>query len=376
MKRTVLFLLLIAITVSFVSCEKEKSNLYYDKKYVNEIKKAREAMGLFLTSFSIPGASVAVMKEGKLIYSEGIGWASKELEVPVNRDTKFRIGNVSELFTSFMYLHFAQEGILHPDSSIRHYLPEFPEKKYRVTLKHLAYGVSGFREETTREADWNGSNSSILKGMETFMDEPLLTPPDLYQTESMFNYNLLGAIMEKATNRRFDKLFKEYITDTLQLSNTMIDNPAATIKWRSDCFDQNMVSFVINAPARDLRYCAPSRGVLSNAEDLVKFGHAVLHSELLNEETRKNMFNSIPLLDEIPSVAANGWLLMWDRYDNTIYGKSGMVTGGSAGILVYPDLDLIVACTTNLSTSGNDVPVFGVSYPFLPKPEEQEEEAE
>jgi CubicO group peptidase (beta-lactamase class C family) len=134
-----------------------------------------------------------------------------------------------------------------------------------------------------------------------------------------------------------------------------------------------MVSYVINASGRDLRYCAPSRGVLSNAEDLVKFGHAVLHSELLNNETRKTMFNSIPLLDDIPSMAANAWLLMWDKYDNTIYGKSGLVTGGSAGILVYPDLDLIVACTANLNTSANDIPVFGISNPFIAKPESEEE---
>lgn len=376
MKRTVLFLLLIAITASFSSCEKEKSHILYDKKYVDEIKKVREVLALYLTINAVPGATVAVMKEGKIIYSEGIGWASKELEVPVERDTKFRVGNLSEIYTSFMYLHFAQKGILHPDSSIQHYLPDFPEKEHRITLKHLAYQVSGFRDENSREENWRASNVSILKGLETFRDDPLLTAPDLYQSESMFNYNLLGAIMEKATNQRFDKLFKEYISDTLKLNNTLIDNPAATIKGRSDFFDHNMVSYVINASARDLRYCAPSRGILSNAEDLVKFGHAVLHSELLNTETRKNMFNSIPLFDDIPSMAANGWLLMEDKYNNTIYGKSGIVTGGCAGILVYPELDLVVACTTNLSTSANNIPIFGISHPFIPKPDGEQEAQE
>ena len=185
----------------------------------------------------------------------------------------------------------------------------------------------------------------------------------------MFNYNLLGAVMEKASGMRFHKILEMYVTDTLNLSNTVIDNPLRTIKGRSNFFDQDFVAQVVNATTLDLRYRAPSQGILSSSEDLANFGYAVLHSDLLSQETIKTMFEPILLFDDIPSSMANGWLLLTDHSNNSIYGKSGSVSGDTASILVYPEHDLIIACTTNLSSSINDMPIFEIAAEFLPKPQ-------
>jgi serine beta-lactamase-like protein LACTB, mitochondrial len=65
----ILFIILSGLT----NCKKESNNILYDKKYIKEIKAARKDMGLYLTRNQIPGATVAVSKNGKIIYSEGIG---------------------------------------------------------------------------------------------------------------------------------------------------------------------------------------------------------------------------------------------------------------------------------------------------------------
>lgn len=367
MKPAILIILLLAIVIGFTNCKKQTSNIVYEKKYIDEIKKTREQMVFYLTRNAIPGASIAVAKNGQLIYSEGFGLASKELEVRATRETKFRIGKVSELFTSFIYYRMVEEGILHPDSSIQHYMPNFPVKEHNITLKHLVYHTSGIRQEKYPEEDWPALNVTLQKGLDKFKNDPLISPPDLYQNNTMYNFNLLGAIMEKITNKPFRKVLNEYLIDTLNLTNTLIDNPLATIKGRSAYFDHSLISQIVNAGERDLRYCAPSQGLLSNPEDLVKLGNAILYSNLLSEETKKVMFTPVPLYNNLPSEMASGWRIYHNSEEKYFFGKSGVVTGGSAFILIYPDYDLVIASTSNLNSAIKDNPIFGIAGLFIEK---------
>ena len=72
----------------------------------------------------IPGAAVAVVKDGKIVKAEGYGIANIELNVPVRPDTVFKIGSVSKQFISAGILMLAQEGKLSLDDPITRFLPE------------------------------------------------------------------------------------------------------------------------------------------------------------------------------------------------------------------------------------------------------------
>jgi serine beta-lactamase-like protein LACTB, mitochondrial len=87
------------------------------KRKLLKLEKRRR---MYLMINNIPGGSFSIAKEGKIIYAEAMGLASKDLEVPANRKTKFRIGEVSELFTSLIYQMMIEDGTLHPDSSVQH----------------------------------------------------------------------------------------------------------------------------------------------------------------------------------------------------------------------------------------------------------------
>lgn len=372
MRRNLQIVLFSVILLGLGSCQKPDIDIFYNKKYVKEIKKARKETALFMARNFVPGTSVAVCKNGELIYSEGIGLASKDLEVRADRSTKFRIGTMSAIYTNLIYQRMIEDGILHPDSSVQHYYPEFPVKTHKITLNNLAQETSGLRQPTSKEENWRALNVSLEKGIEQFKDDALASAPNLYQHPSTFNYNLLGVVMEKASKKHFRELLKEYLTDTLHLENTVIENPFSTIKGRTNYFDHNFISQVINAPFIDLRHKAPAAGLLSNAEDLAKLGNAVLHSDYFGGAIKERLFQPESLYNNIKSRMANGWMLLQDRKGRTLYGKEGTVTGGSSAILIYPEEDLVVAYTSNLSTSIDDSPIFDLAGAFLP----QEEEAE
>jgi len=370
MKTSIQILVLLILFSGLTQCTKNKADIVYDKNYKEQIKATRQELMLYMVRNRVPGTSIAVLKDEKLIYSEAIGLASKDLDVPARRSTKFRIGQLSELFTSFIYLRMVQDGILHPDSSIQFYMPDFPEKEYRIELNDLAYQISGFRIPLREEADWRALNVSLQKGLEQFKHDALESAPGESQTDNLFHYNLLGAVMEKATNKTFTQLLKTYVTDTLKLSNTLIDNPFVTIKGRSDFYDSNILAQTVNATTRDMRYRAPSQGLLSNAEDLVYFGNAVLNSGLLTEETKKTMFEPFEFYGKILSINANAWTLLSDREGRIIYGKNGMVTGGSSTILMYPQYNLVLAFISNVNTNINESPAYNVVQYFVPESEE------
>ena len=103
MRRGIRLLLLAATLLGLSNCKKSTVNIVYDKTYVKEIKELRKELAFYLERNFIPGGNFAIAKDGKIIYSEGMGLASKELNVRANRSTKFRIAEVSELFTSLIY---------------------------------------------------------------------------------------------------------------------------------------------------------------------------------------------------------------------------------------------------------------------------------
>ena len=263
MKPAILLLILATPLLFFSNCERKTNDILYDSQYKKEIAEVRKEASLYLMINNIPGASFAISKEGKIIYSEGMGLSSKDLEVPVTRNTKFRIGEVSELFTSLIYQMMVENGTLHPDSAVQNYIPDYPLSDYKqtlnkITLSQLVNHSSGIRKPNGEEENWRGINNTLQNSLGDFKNDPLNTLPGWYENLSTYNYNLLGAVMEKTTGKSFPELLKNYITDTLKLTNTEVDNPFKTVIGRTDFYDYNMVSQVVNAIFRDLRFCSSS----------------------------------------------------------------------------------------------------------------------
>ena len=94
-----------------------------------------------------PGAAVAIVKDGEIIYKQGYGLANLEYDIPNSPSTVFHIASVSKQFTCFAALLLAEEGKLSMDDDIRKYIPEVPDFGKTITLRHLANHTSGLRDQ-------------------------------------------------------------------------------------------------------------------------------------------------------------------------------------------------------------------------------------
>ncbi|MFT5674532.1 MAG: CubicO group peptidase (beta-lactamase class C family) [Paraglaciecola sp.] len=93
-----------------------------------------------------PGGTVAVIKEGKLIFSKGYGLANIEHSVPNTPTTVFRIASTSKQFTAATILLLAQQQNLSLNDSLYSFFPEFPDYAKDITIRHLLHHTSGVRD--------------------------------------------------------------------------------------------------------------------------------------------------------------------------------------------------------------------------------------
>jgi len=94
-----------------------------------------------------PGAALAVVQDGEIVYERGYGSANLEYAVPITPATIFHVASISKQFTSYAINLLALEGRLSLDDDIRTHFPEFGDFGKTITLRHLRHHTSGLRDQ-------------------------------------------------------------------------------------------------------------------------------------------------------------------------------------------------------------------------------------
>src|SRR5688572_5430488 len=89
------------------------------------------------------GATIAVAKGNKILFSKGYGMANPEYDIANTPKTIFHVASVSKQFTAFAIALLADQGKISLDDDIRKYFPEFHDFGHKITIKHLVHHTSG-----------------------------------------------------------------------------------------------------------------------------------------------------------------------------------------------------------------------------------------
>lgn len=359
-----------AVIFAISSCTAKKTNprVVLNKAYKNEIIAGREAARLYFLTSSVPGMSVSVSLNGETIWSEGMGYASKELLAPATPETKFRIGGTSRMFTTFLIARLQEEGKLKTYESFYRYVPEYPKKQWDFTLYQLGLHTAGFPED--KEADLLKKSElyrTLKEYVKSLSNDTLVYKPDTYFMISDYGPSLLGILAEEITQKKFPVLMKEMILDTLGLDETILDQPLYLIENRSQTYYQNYIAQLMNAPEIDPGFCAPAQGFLSTADDLNKAGQAVLDTAFFSRESLDLFFTRHKLEGGYEMNMGFGWWSIKDSQDRSLYAQIGSTIGGSSMLLVFPDQRLVVSVCSNLSDDSSKLPAQEIAEIFLKK---------
>ena len=301
----------------------------------------------------IPGFSVTVAVDGKIVFSEGFGYADLEQRVPVWPATKFRIGSVSKPLTAAALVKLVEQGKLDLDAPIQKYVPSFPDKGAVITPRMLAGHLGGIRHYKDNEFLNSKHYDNVVAGLAIFQNDPLVSPPGTKFNYSSYGFNLLSAVIEKACAEDFLSCMRDLVFNPLGLRSTVADQPSELIEQRARFYTHWKDKALENSPYTDNSYKWAGGGFLSSSEDLVRFGNALLEPGYLKKESLALLFTSQKTKSGEETRYGMGWFIGKSKSGKRIFDHSGGATGGSAELILYPYAHLVFAVVCNYESNGN-----------------------
>ena len=267
--------------------------------------KIDELMKVYNSYQQFNGA-VLVAENGKVIFKKGYGMANMEWNIPVETDTRFRLGSITKQFTSMLVLQLVQEGKIKLEGKLTDYLPDYrKETGDRITIHQLLNHTSGipsytglpnFFQEVSRNP------YSVSDFVKKFASGDLEFEPG-----TKFNYNnsgyfLLGAIVERVAGKPYEKVLKERIFDPVGMKNTGYDHHETILARRAAGYEKRPGGY-INAPYLDMSLPYAAGSLYSSVEDLYLWDQALYTEKLLSPQLKELMFK--PGLSDY----AYGWVV-------------------------------------------------------------------
>src|SRR6266567_9241007 len=302
----------------------------------------------------IPGVQVAVAVNGRLVWSEGFGFADAERKKPVTRETQFRIGSVSKPLTATAVALLYEQRKLDLDAPVQRYVPSFPDKGYPITTRQLTGHLAGIRHYKGEEFLLNRRFATVLDGLTIFQDDSLLFLPGTRFSYSSYAWNLVSAVVEGASGDNFPHYMSAHVFRPLGLTHTAPDRADSLIPGRTQFYDRDSAGRYHIAPPVDNSYKWAGGGFVSTAEDLVKFGSALLEPGLLQPEALDLLFTSQRTSAGEQTGYGVGWFLRTDSLGHRWAFHGGGSVGGTTVFGLDRDSRVVVAILTNLSDAPLD----------------------
>jgi serine beta-lactamase-like protein LACTB, mitochondrial len=327
-------------------------------QWAGAVEQGRRIVRAGLAEQNLPGLSVAVGVDGDVVWAEGFGWGDLEKRAPIAPNLKFRIGTASTALTSAAVGLLLEEGRLQLDEVIQTYVPDFPQKQWPVTLRHLMGHLAGVRNDGGDEGPLLSMRCERpVDALAPFADRPLLFEPGTEYRFSSYGWILVSAAVEAAANEPFLSFMRKRIFEPLGMRDTMADSAAKPIPNRATPYFPRFAAdprygLHLMRPI-DYSCYAGSSVFLSTPSDLVRFGMAINKGGLLQPATVQLLQTSQRLASE----QETGYGLGWDIETVALAGRQtrwvgheGTSLGGTvASLMTFPEQGIVVSVTSNIS---------------------------
>src|SRR6266516_4261232 len=327
----------------------------------------------------VPGASLAIVRDGHITKAQGYGFANLELRSPATKETVYEIGSTSKQFTATAIMMLVEEGKFRLDDTITKYFPEAPQAWRGIKIRHLLTHTSGIQNHvavphwldvfrTNLAFETAPSRDELLK---MFFKLPLEFQPGETWAYDNTGYYFLGIVIEKASDKSYWQFLDERIFKPLRMNATrntdpqpIVPNRASGYEWKNDHFENRPVLLPVIA------FSAGS--LLSTAEDMAKWDAALYAEKLLKKSSLDQIWTAAATNDKAPMPFNCGFGWFVDSYHgHRLVQHSGGTPGFSSLIYRFIDDKLTIIILTNHSYRIVDqlaIDLAGICSPPLKRP--------
>ena len=182
---------------------------------------------LQLEQSDIAGATIAVVKDGKVLFAKGYGYADVQKKKPVSpQDTLFRPGSISKLFTWTAIMQLFEQGKLDLDRDVNDYLDfKIPEAFGKpITLKNIMTHTPGFEEQVKDLI----STTPVSPNLGDYLKRHIpgrIYPPGTVPAYSNYATAVAGYIVQRVSGRPFEDYIAENIFKPLNMTHSTFAQP-------------------------------------------------------------------------------------------------------------------------------------------------------
>ncbi|MCI0487129.1 MAG: beta-lactamase family protein [Blastocatellia bacterium] len=329
------------------------------------IKKIEEVVRQEQARQKIPGLSVAIAVDNKLRYSKGFGMSDLEHSVPAKANSVYRTASIAKSMTATAVMQLAEQGKLDLDAPVQKYCPSFPEKQWPVTTRQLLGHLGGVRHYAKPgEASGTAHYDTIAESLALFKDESLLHEPGTKFTYTTYGYSVLGCAIEGASGMTYEDYMRERVFKPAGMNETGLDNFRLVIPNRSRGYmkldqqtynrlpeavkRQAKVDGIYNASLHDTSMKVPGGGIVSTAEDLVRFAITINTGALVKRDTLDQMWIRQKTKGGEETNYGLGWGVGETNEGHKVVSHSGGQAGTSTLLVLIPEKGLAIAVMSNL----------------------------
>lgn len=315
----------------------------------NEIsEKKLDSILLSYTNANKPGLAGGVIQNGTVLYLKGFGVEDVETLAPITIKTKFQVDDLAKQFTVFGIFILEKEGKLSLEDDIRKHLPNFPEYRYVVKIKHLLNHTSGLY------------NLDPLKELLSIEASDIFTHEDAiriissqkklsFQPGTNFSYHrsdteiiLLTEIIKSASGMSFVEFAKKKMFEPLGMTNTLFDRNNSMLSHHAKSY--TVAEEITYNPLTD--YTLGVTNLYTTVEDLAKWFQLYSVNGEVSQLVKK--LDAYARLDSGKEYAATwGKMTLGRYYDHPERGlqkmswQFGLVGGYGANFFRFQSHDVI-----------------------------------
>jgi CubicO group peptidase (beta-lactamase class C family) len=315
-------------TANAQTLDKAKLDQFFDR-----LAEKNKAMG-----------SLAIVKDGKVLYSRAIGYSqiSDTEKKPMTTENRFRIGSVTKTFTAALILQLVDEKKLKLTETLDKFLPQIPNAK-KITIEQILSHHSGI-PNVRREQNAQGNVNTLPMTKEEHLSLIVKAAPDFEPgAKSLYSnsgYFILGLIIEKITGKSYEEVLQEKIAKKIGLKDTYLATGNIDVNK-----NEALTYFMIpggdwkQVPETHPSLLFSAGAIVSTPNDLAKFIQALFDGKIISKES----------LDQMKTLRdGEGFgMVTFDYVGKTFYGHTGGADNYGAWIAYLPEEKLAVAYTSN-----------------------------
>jgi D-alanyl-D-alanine carboxypeptidase len=332
----------------------------------------------------IPGLSIAVVRDGKLLVAKGYGYANLELKVPASADTVYELASVTKQFIAAAILLLQQDGKLNLDDSVGKFLDIAPPAWKDVTLRRLLSMTSGVKDYISDSLApgekplvetrvFPKEDSSADKIIQSIAALPLKFPPGEQFSYSNTGYIILARVITRVTGHEWDQFLDARVFKPLGMTQTRRNDDGQIFPNRASRYDFDDDS--ATPQWRNSMWLNPTywwqggAGIVSTVSDMAKWDAALREGRILNADSQRLLRTPQTLKDGSQTTYGMGWWL--DPFNgHTRMAHSGGVSGGGSNFTRFDDgkVSVIVIANTMVDLAEIAIDVAGFVEPRLAHP--------